>query len=175
MRPSRLRASRLDALPFACPVLAGGVELPILRDYDPGEFFLTEGNHLPYTGIEIRKFEKGGLMYLIIRFLINVAAILIIAHLFPKLIQVEGFGAALIAALVLGIINVIIRPILVLLTFPVTLLTLGLFLFVINALMLWLAATLVPGFKVNGFWGAFLGSILISIVSWVFSAVLPAK
>jgi len=114
-------------------------------------------------------------MYLIIRILINVAAILIIAHIFPKLIQVEGFGAALIAALVLGIINVIIRPILVLLTFPVTLITLGLFLFVINALMLWLAATIVPGFKVNGFWGAFLGSILISIVSWFFSAILPGK
>jgi putative membrane protein len=139
------------------------------------KFFLTEGNHLPYTGLKIRKFEQGGFMYLIIRFLINVAAILIIAHIFPKLIQVEGFGAALIAALVLGIINVIIRPILVLLTFPVTLLTLGLFLFVINALMLWLAATIVPGFKVNGFWGAFLGSILISVVSWVFSAVLPGK
>jgi putative membrane protein len=125
--------------------------------------------------MKIRKFEQGGFMHLIIRFLINVAAILIIAHIFPKLIQVEGFGAALIAALVLGIINAIIRPILVLLTFPVTFLTLGLFLLVINALMLWLAATIVPGFKVNGFWGAFLGSILISIVSWFFSSVLPGK
>jgi putative membrane protein len=125
--------------------------------------------------MKIRKFEQGGFMHLIIRFLINVAAILIIAHIFPKLIQVEGFGAALIAALVLGIINAVIRPILVLLTFPVTFLTLGLFLLVINALMLWLAATIVPGFKVNGFWGAFLGSILISIVSWFFSSVLPGK
>ena len=125
--------------------------------------------------MKIRKFEQGGFVHLIICFLINVAAILIIAHIFPKLIQVEGFGAALIAALVLGIINAIIRPILVLLTFPVTFLTLGLFLLVINALMLWLAATIVPGFKVNGFWGAFLGSILISIVSWFFSSVLPGK
>lgn len=138
-------------------------------------FSLTEENPLTYTKQANKTIRKGGLMHLVIRFFINVAAILIIAHLFPRLIQVEGFGAALIAALVLGIINAILRPILVILTFPVTLLTLGLFLLVINALMLWLAASIVPGFKVSGFWGAFLGSILISLVSWIFSWILPGK
>ena len=102
------------------------------------------------------------------------AAILIIAHLLPGVIRVDGFLPALVAAFLLGIVNAIIRPILVILTFPLTLLTFGLFLLVINGLMLWLVAALVKGFYVNGFWGALFGSILISIVSWVLSKVLPS-
>ena len=112
-------------------------------------------------------------MIFIVRFIINMVAILIIAYLFPKVIWVDGFWAALVAAFLLGIVNAILRPILVFFTLPLTLLTLGLFLLVINGLMLWLVATLVKGFHVNGFWGAVFGSILISIVSWVLSRFLP--
>jgi putative membrane protein len=112
-------------------------------------------------------------MHLFARLVVNIIAILIISYLFPRVIRVEGFWAALVAAFVLGIINAILRPVLVFLTLPVTILTLGLFLLVINGLLLWLVAALVPGFQVNGFWGAVLGSVLISIVSWMVSWFLP--
>ena len=113
-------------------------------------------------------------MFFIVRLIINMVAILIISYLFPKMIWVEGFLAALVAAFLLGIVNTIIKPILVLLTLPLTILTLGLFLLVINGLMLWLVSALVRGFHVSGFWGAVLGSILISIVSWLLSRFLPS-
>jgi len=112
-------------------------------------------------------------MFLLIRLVINIVAILIISYLFPKVIRVDGLWSALIAAFLLGIVNAILRPILVLLTLPITIITLGLFLLVINGLMLWLVSALVKGFQVNGFWGAVLGSILISIVSWALSWFLP--
>jgi putative membrane protein len=113
-------------------------------------------------------------MFFIIRLIINMLAILIISYLFPKMIWVEGFLAALVAAFLLGIVNTIIKPILVLLTLPLTILTLGLFLLVINGLMLWLVSALVRGFHVSGFWGAVFGSILISLVSWLLSKFLPS-
>jgi len=113
-------------------------------------------------------------MFFIVRLIINMVAILIISYLFPKMIWVDGFLAALVAAFLLGIVNTILRPILVLLTLPLTLVTLGLFLLVINGLMLWLVSALVSGFHVSGFWGAVLGSILISIVSWLLSRFLPS-
>jgi putative membrane protein len=113
-------------------------------------------------------------MRFLFRLLINVVAILIIAYIAPSLIRVDGFLAALVAAILLGIVNTIIRPILVILTFPLTLLSFGLFLLVINALMLWLVSALLGGFHVNGFWGALFGSILISIVSWILSKFLPS-
>jgi putative membrane protein len=112
-------------------------------------------------------------MFFIIRLIINMVAILIISHLFPKMIWVEGFLAALVAAFLLGIVNTLIKPILVLLTLPLTILTLGLFLLVINGLMVWLVSALVSGFHVSGFWGAVFGSILISLVSWLLSRFLP--
>ena len=112
-------------------------------------------------------------MRFLFRLLINVVAILIIAHIVPSLIQVDGFLAALVAAILLGIVNTIIRPILVILTFPLTLLSFGLFLLVINGLMLWLVSAFVSGFHVSGFWGALFGSILISIASWILSKFLP--
>ncbi len=114
-------------------------------------------------------------MFFIVRLIVNMVAILIISHLFPKLIWVDGFGSALVAAFLLGIVNTIIRPILILLTLPLTLLTLGIFLLIINGLMLWLVSALVGGFYVNGFWGAVFGSILISLVSWILSRFLPSK
>ncbi len=113
-------------------------------------------------------------MFFILRLVIHMVAILIISYLFPKIIRVDGFLAALVAAFLLGIVNAILRPVLVLLTFPITLVTLGLFLLVINGLMLWLVSALVRGFYVNGFWGAVLGSILVSIVSWILSRFLPS-
>jgi len=112
-------------------------------------------------------------MIFIARLLINMVAILIISYLFPRMIRVDGFLTALVAAFLLGIVNAVIRPILVFLTLPLTLLTLGFFLLVINGLMLWLVAVFVKGFHVNGFWGAVLGSILISIVSWILSRFSP--
>jgi putative membrane protein len=113
-------------------------------------------------------------MFFIVRLIINMVAILIISYLFPRMIRVDGFLAALVAAFLLGIVNTIIRPILVLLTLPLTVVTLGLFLLVVNGLMLWLVSALVTGFHVSGFWGAVLGSILISIVSWILSRFLPS-
>jgi putative membrane protein len=113
-------------------------------------------------------------MPFIVRLIINMVAVLIISYLFPKIIRVDGFLAALVAAFLLGIVNSIIKPILVFLTFPITVLTLGLFLLVINGLMLWLVSALVKGFYVNGFWGAVFGSILISLVSWVLTRFLPS-
>ena len=111
-------------------------------------------------------------MRFIIRLLINMTSILIIAYLLPRVIWVDGVMAALAAAFLLGIVNAIIRPILVFFTFPLTILTLGLFLFVINGLMLGLVAFFVSGFHVNGFAGAVLGALLISIVSWILTKTL---
>jgi putative membrane protein len=111
-------------------------------------------------------------MYFIIRLLINMVAILIIAYLLPKVISVDNLMAALAAAFLLGIVNTFIRPLLVLLTFPLTIVTLGLFLLVINGLLLLLVSALVRGFHVNGFLGALIGSILISLVSWILSSLV---
>jgi putative membrane protein len=88
---------------------------------------------------------------------------------------VEGLLPAAIAALGLGLVNAVVRPILVILTFPVTLLTLGLFLFVINALLFWLVAEVVPGFHVTGFWAALVGSLLYSLITLVTSWILFRK
>jgi putative membrane protein len=114
-------------------------------------------------------------MTFIARLLINMAAILLMAYLLPKVIWVDGLFSAFMAALLLGIVNTLIRPLLILITLPITLLTLGFFLLVINGLLLWLVAALVRGFHVNGFWGAVFGSILISIISWVLSRVLHSE
>ena len=111
-------------------------------------------------------------MFFAFRLLIHMVAILIISYLLPGLIRVDGVWAALFAAFLLGIVNAIVRPVLIFFTLPITVLTLGLFLLVINGLMLWLVSGIVRGFHVNGFWGAVLGSILISIVSWVLSRFL---
>lgn len=108
---------------------------------------------------------------LLLRWLLNAGALLLVAYLYPG-VQVTDFMAALIAALVLGLVNAVIRPLLVLLTLPVTLLTLGLFLFVINAFLFWLVAELVKGFAVSGFGGALIGSILYSLITLVTSWLL---
>jgi putative membrane protein len=111
------------------------------------------------------------MVHLLIRWLVNAAALMLVAYLYPG-VSVASFGAALVAALVLGLVNAIVRPILVILTLPVTLLTLGLFIFVINALLFWFVAEVVQGFHVAGFGSALLGSILYSVItlvtSWIF-------
>ena len=87
-------------------------------------------------------------------------------------IRVSSFVTALVAALVLGLVNAVVRPVLVLLTLPVTLLTLGLFIFVLNGLLFWLVGSFVQGFEVHGFWAGVFGAIIYSLVSWLLSALL---
>ena len=98
-------------------------------------------------------------------------ALLAVAHFYPG-VQVQSFTAALIAAFVIGLLNTFVRPILVFLTFPVTIVTLGLFLFVINAAMFWAASKLLEGFQVNGFVAALVGSLLYSLAGMVIEAAL---
>ena len=111
------------------------------------------------------------MLTLIARWIINAAALLLVAYLYSG-VQVGSFGAAMIAALVLGLVNAVIRPILVILTLPVTLLTLGLFIFVINALLFWFVAEVVQGFTVTGFLAALVGSILYSVITLITSWLL---
>src|SRR5512146_2046832 len=113
-------------------------------------------------------------MRLLLTWLINALALLALPYLFTS-IHVEGFGTAVVAALVLGLINALIRPVLVLLTLPVTLLTLGLFIFVINGLLFWFVGSFVEGFTVGGFWAGVFGAIVYSVISWALSALLPAR
>src|ERR1700720_3261742 len=122
-----------------------------------------------------RGLYKEIVMRLLLVWLINAVALIALPYLMSS-IQVDSFAAALIAALVLGLINTFIRPLLVLLTLPATVLTLGLFIFVINGLLFWLVGSFVQGFHVAGFWSAVGGAILYSIISWALSALLlPGK
>jgi putative membrane protein len=100
--------------------------------------------------------------------LINALALLALPYVVPS-VRVDSFLTALVAALVLGFVNTLIRPILVLLTLPVTLATLGLFVFVINAFLFWFVASFVQGFSVGGFWSAFFGAIVYALISWAAS------
>ena len=111
---------------------------------------------------------------LLLVWLINAVALIAVAYLLPG-IGVSSFVTALIAALVLGLINAVIRPLLVLLTLPVTVLTLGLFIFVINGLLFWAVGSFVDGFVVQGFWWGVIGAIVYSIISWALAALLPGK
>jgi putative membrane protein len=113
-------------------------------------------------------------MRLILTWLINAAALMALPYLMHS-VSVTNVGAALVAALVLALVNTLIRPVLVLLTLPVTLLSMGLFILVINAFLFWLVAQLVDGFQVAGFWSAFLAAILYSVISWALSTLLLRK
>ena len=110
-------------------------------------------------------------MKLIVKWLLSATALLAIPYIYSG-VQVNSFTAALFAALVIGLLNTIVRPVLVVLTLPVTVVTLGLFLFVINALMFWAAATVLDGFKVTGFGAALLGSLIYSVLSLVIESAL---
>ena len=112
-------------------------------------------------------------MGFVIRVVVYSLALLLIAHLrLVRGIGLDSLTSALVAGLVLGIINAVVRPVLVVLTFPITLLTLGLFLLVLNAFCLWLVSVFVPGFHVTGFWAAFWAALLVSVVSWILTALI---
>ena len=102
----------------------------------------------------------------LLHLILSAGALLLVAHLVDG-VHVGGFGAAVIGALALGLVNAIVRPVMVLLTLPLTIVTLGLFLFVINALMLWLVAAFVPGIEIGGFGAALLGSLLLTVLNVV--------
>jgi putative membrane protein len=113
-------------------------------------------------------------MRLLATWVINAVALFALPYLFYS-IHVPSFAAAMVAALVLGLVNTLIRPILVLLTLPVTLLTLGLFIFVINGLLFWFVGSFVPGFVVAGFWAGVFGAIVYSIISWALSSLILTR
>ena len=112
-------------------------------------------------------------MKLIAKWLLAACALLLVAYLYPG-VQIQSFASALIAAAVMGLLNTLLRPVLIILTLPVTVVTLGLFLFVINALMFWAAASLLDGFGVNGFWAALLGSLIYSALMLLVDAALKS-
>lgn len=118
-----------------------------------------------------RSLKQSNNMYLLFRWVINAIALIAIAYIVPGF-GVETFWNALIAALVLGLVNAMIRPIIVVLTLPVNIMTLGLFTFVINALMIWLVSTIVKGFQVEGFVPAFLAALLLWAVSLVTNFII---
>ncbi|MEE9435645.1 MAG: phage holin family protein [Candidatus Adiutricales bacterium] len=111
---------------------------------------------------------------LLFRWLISAVSLLIISYIVPG-IEVQGFFYALIAALFLGVLNAIVRPVLIILTLPLTILTLGLFLFVVNGIMLMLVSLVLKGFHVNGFWPAVLGALLLSVINWFSNSYINSK
>lgn len=110
---------------------------------------------------------------LIAKWLLSAAALLFVAYVYTG-VEVTSFTSALVAAFVIGLLNSVVRPILVVLTFPVTLVTLGLFLFVINALMFWAAASVLDGFHVQGFVAALIGSLIYSLIGMVIESALES-
>ena len=113
-------------------------------------------------------------MGFVVRVFVNALAIVFAAAIVPG-IEIRGVLAALGAGLVLGVVNAIVRPVLLILTLPLTLVSLGLFLFVLNGLCLWLTSTLVKGFEIHGFWAAILGALIVSVVSWLLTAFLSDR
>src|SRR4051812_39079677 len=110
-------------------------------------------------------------MRLLLVWLINTVSLIAVAYLMPS-IGVASFTSAIVAALVLGLVNTVIRPILVLLTLPATILTLGLFIFVINGLLFWAVGSFIQGFVVAGFWWGVLGALVYSVISWLLASLV---
>jgi putative membrane protein len=111
---------------------------------------------------------------ILIRWLVLTAAIIVASYLLDG-IQVKGFFSAFFAAATLGVLNAFFRPILIILTLPINILTLGLFTFIINALLLKMASGVISGFDVRGFWAAVFGSVIISVVSWALNSFISPK
>jgi putative membrane protein len=109
----------------------------------------------------------------ILRFLGTVAAVYLTVELLPGIHTVGGWSTVFLIALVWSVITLIIRPVLQLLTLPITIITIGLFSFVLNALLFWAMTLIVPGFVVDGFWWALIGAVVLSIISWFIHKVLP--
>ena len=112
-------------------------------------------------------------MKLLCKWLLSAAALLFVAYVYAG-VEVKNFTAALIAAFIIGLFNLVVRPVLVVLTLPVTVLTVGLFIFVINALMFWAASELLTGFQVRGFVAALVGSVLYSVLGIVIESALES-
>ena len=110
-------------------------------------------------------------MGFLFRVLVNILALALAASLVPG-IRLDGILPAVAAGVLLGIVNAVVRPVLLVLTLPITLITLGLFLFVLNGLCLWLVSWVVSGFHVAGFWSAVLGALCVSVVSWIVTALV---
>jgi putative membrane protein len=108
---------------------------------------------------------------ILIRWIINALALVLMSHVI-KGIEVDHLLAAFVAAAVLGVINAVLRPILLLVTLPITIVTLGLFVFVINGLMLYIAGSVVEGFHVSGFWASVFGALFLSVISWIANAFI---
>jgi putative membrane protein len=113
-------------------------------------------------------------MGFLVRVLLNALAILLAGAIVPG-IEVDGLVPALAAGVALGLVNAVIRPVLLILTLPITLVTLGLFILVLNGLCFWLVSAFVPGFHVAGFWSAVGGALLVSVVSWVGTAFVSDR
>jgi putative membrane protein len=111
---------------------------------------------------------------ILVRWLVLTAAIIVASYMLDG-IQVKGFFSAFLAAAILGVLNAFFRPILIILTLPINILTLGLFTFIINALLLKMASGVISGFDVRGFWAAVFGSIIISVVSWALNSFISPK
>lgn len=108
---------------------------------------------------------------ILLLWILNALALLALPYVLPS-ISVDSFVSALVAALVLGLVNASLRPILVILTLPVTLLTMGLFLFVVNGLLFWMVGSILAGFHVGGFWSGIFGAIVYSIISWLLTSLV---
>ena len=114
------------------------------------------------------------MMMLLLVWFLNAVALLAVAYLLPGIV-VASFGSAMLAALVLGLVNMLIKPVLVLLTLPITIVTLGLFYFVINALLFWFVGSILKGFHVNGFWWAVAGALLYSLIAGLLSNLITQQ
>lgn len=115
--------------------------------------------------------KSAGIARVLLGWAINAGVLLLMPYVVPA-VQVRGLGTALLVALVLGLLNAIVRPVLILLTLPITVVTLGAFILVLNGLMFWLAAQLLPGFEVGGFWWAVLAALVFSLASWAVNSLL---
>ncbi|MBL8386342.1 MAG: phage holin family protein [Burkholderiales bacterium] len=111
-------------------------------------------------------------MRLLLSWLLNAMALVAVAYVMPG-VAIDGFAPAFVAALVLGLVNTLVRPVLVLLTLPITVLTLGLFLLAINGFLFWFVGSVLDGFTVAGFWPGVGGALLYSVFSWAMSTILP--
>lgn len=114
-------------------------------------------------------------MRILISWLVNAAALYVTAWIVPGILISGGLGPLLLAALVIGLINAIVRPVAVVLTLPITILTLGIFYLVLNGLLFYLAAAVTPGFALEGFWAAVLGALVMSVVGMVLHALVPGE
>jgi putative membrane protein len=113
-------------------------------------------------------------MRLLLAWVFNAMALIAVAYVMPG-IRVDGFGAALVAALFLGLVNTLVRPVLVILTLPITLVTLGLFILAINGFLFWFVGSVLNGFTVAGFWNGVGGALLYSILSWAMATLIPPR